>query len=84
MAIDVQYLNQLLAEDSATAGVTAIQTSVRDYSVVILTASGGVISRSAGNSLVDSIEQAKARRIDFPDAKEIRVVCPTEGVLYSC
>lgn len=60
-----------------------IQTSVRDYSVVIITSTGGIISRSAGNYLPAAMSKAKDRRIDFPDAKEVRVVCPTDGVLYS-
>lgn len=54
---------------------------LRSYSVVILTSTGGVISRNAGTDLTAATLKAKARRNDFPDAKEVRVVCSRDGVI---
>jgi hypothetical protein len=51
------------------------------YSIVILTQSGGMISRPAGCDLAAALSKASDRRQDFPDAKEVRVVSPTEGVI---
>lgn len=53
------------------------------YSVVILTPTGGVISRDSGTVLETAKAQAKARRADFPDAKEVRVVSAELGVIAS-
>jgi hypothetical protein len=51
------------------------------YHVVIITAADGIISRHAGTDYPAALQQAKGRRQDFPDAKEVRVVHPQEGVL---
>ena len=64
-----------------------ISTTVKPYfSVVIITASGGVISRTHGTDLDAAIARAKERRVDFPDAKMVRVVRESadgQGVMAS-
>ena len=54
---------------------------LRSYSVVILTPKGGVISRDGGTNLISATVLAQERRLDFPDAKEVRVVCSKDGVI---
>jgi hypothetical protein len=54
------------------------------YSVVILTESNGLISRTVGTVLSEAIARADQRREDFPTAKEINVVSFEGGVHYTC
>lgn len=52
------------------------------YSVVIIKENGDIISRAHSPDLSKSEDHAKSRRLDFPTAKEIRVV-NTTGVISS-
>ena len=61
-----------------------VNNGPRIYSVVIMTASVGIVSRAIGSDYDQARALAKLRREDFPDAKEIRVVCPEDGVLFVC
>lgn len=54
------------------------------YSVVILTAEGGVISRHAGTCLFEAKLKALFRREDFPTAQEITVVAPQGHAVFRC
>lgn len=51
------------------------------YHVVIVKADGGIVSRHHGTAYEAALAQAQQRRIDFPNAKEIRVISPDNGVL---
>lgn len=61
----------------------ASYSEVLHYHVVILTASGGVISRHCGTDLPAAILRAQEVRKDHPTAKEVRVVHPDTGVCYT-
>lgn len=54
------------------------------YSVVILTAENGVISRHSGTDFSEAKAKAFSRRQDFPDAKEVSVVASGQGALFVC
>ena len=67
---------------SPSALETIMAPELATYSVVILTSTGGVISRASGSDLIDAVCRAIGRRADFPDANEVRVVSST-GVIAS-
>jgi hypothetical protein len=61
--------------------------NVEPYSIVVMNAHSGllsIMSRAAGTDRVAAIVRAQERRNDFPDAEEIRVVHPTEGIVFTC
>lgn len=57
---------------------------MRTYSVVILTAEGGVISRHAGTDFSEAKRKALLRREDFPTAQKITVVAPQGHAAFQC
>jgi hypothetical protein len=61
----------------------SVMSELHCYSVVILTSTGGVISRHAGYDYMVALAKAVQRRQDFPDAHEVRVVSPSRGICIS-